>query len=239
MPMTNFRTRSATASGCSTSCISWEFDSKNEDYLKEALRALTTCALEWNVLDKDGFQEWGVTTLLAETRIKNGICTYAYGPTLRERLYTPSMYARINLSMQNKFGSKHAQALWEICVGLPQLPETSQRTLPLFPDLEDMPLAVKELKDAGLSPKDAWAIWQDGFDIVEPAVRPAIDGDSEAAFARYIREKIDLLKRRQASGKLSNRTIFLLKAIKKNYVDPDFTDVEKQKTPSARQRKAA
>lgn len=83
-----------------------EFESKNEDYLKEALEALVSCKVRWNILDKDRELEWGVTTLLAEARIKNGICTYAYGPTLRERLHNPHMYARISLSMQNKFDSK-------------------------------------------------------------------------------------------------------------------------------------
>jgi hypothetical protein len=92
-----------------------EFGSKNEDYLKEALEAIVSCKVRWNILDKDGEYEWGVTTLLAEAKIKNGICTYAYGPTLRERLHNPRMYARISLSMQNKFDSKHAQALWELC----------------------------------------------------------------------------------------------------------------------------
>jgi hypothetical protein len=93
-----------------------EFDSKNEDYLREALEALVGCKVKWNVLDKDGEWEWGVTTLLAEAKIKGGVCTYAYGPTLRERLYSPTMYAKIDLSIQNQFDSKHAQALWEICV---------------------------------------------------------------------------------------------------------------------------
>jgi len=93
-----------------------EFDSKNEEYLKEALKALTTCGVEWNTLEKDHAWEWGVTTLLAEATIKNGVCTYAYGPTLRERLHNPNMYARLSLSLQNKFKSKHAQALWELCV---------------------------------------------------------------------------------------------------------------------------
>jgi plasmid replication initiation protein len=93
-----------------------EFDSKNEEYLKEALRALIVCKVEWNVLNKDDQWEWGATTLLAEATIRSGICTYAYAPTLRERLHNPQMYARISLSMQNKFESKHAQALWELCV---------------------------------------------------------------------------------------------------------------------------
>ncbi|HSX81426.1 MAG TPA: replication initiation protein, partial [Candidatus Saccharimonadia bacterium] len=93
-----------------------EFSSKNDEYLKGALKALVGYKVEWNVLDKDNKWEWGVTTLLAEARIKDGVCTYAYGPMLRERLHNPNIYARISLSMQNKFDSKHALALWELCL---------------------------------------------------------------------------------------------------------------------------
>src|SRR4029450_10652711 len=91
-----------------------EFHSKNEDYLKEALEALVGCTVQWNVLNKDGEFVWGVTTLLAQAKIERGLCTYAYSPEMRRRLHNPSMYARLSLSMQNKFESKHAQALWEL-----------------------------------------------------------------------------------------------------------------------------
>jgi hypothetical protein len=93
-----------------------EFDSKNEEYLKEALKALITCLVEWNVLGKDREEEWGATALLAQAKIKHGVCTYAYSPEMRMRLHNPRMYARISLRMQNKFGSKYAQTLWELCV---------------------------------------------------------------------------------------------------------------------------
>ena len=93
-----------------------EFASKNEDYLKESLRALVTCAVEWNLLGKDKKQKWGISTLLADAEIENGICSYSYGAKLRKRLHNPTMYARISLSMQNKFESKYALALWELCV---------------------------------------------------------------------------------------------------------------------------
>ena len=43
-----------------------EFNSKNEDYVKEALEALVGCTVQWNVLNKDGQYVWGVTTLLAQ-----------------------------------------------------------------------------------------------------------------------------------------------------------------------------
>ena len=49
----------------------------------------------------------------------------------------------------------------------------------LFPDLEDMPLAIKILKEAGLSAKDAWEIWQTGFDGVEKGQRPEHTGEDE------------------------------------------------------------
>jgi len=52
-----------------------EFSSKNDEYLKGALKALVGYKVEWNVLDKDNKWEWGVTTLLAEARIKDGVCT--------------------------------------------------------------------------------------------------------------------------------------------------------------------
>jgi hypothetical protein len=93
-----------------------DYDSKNDEYLKVIIQAMRQCGLEWNILDKDGVNEWGTSTLLASAIIKNGICEYAYSPHLRERLYNPSMYARISLSLQNQFESKHAQALWELCI---------------------------------------------------------------------------------------------------------------------------
>jgi hypothetical protein len=281
-----------------------QFDSKNEDYLREALEALVGCKVKWNVLDKDGEWEWGVTTLLAEAKIKGGVCTYAYGPTLRERLYSPTMYAKIDLSIQNQFDSKHAQALWEICVDYlnevrgagetpfiplvtyrelmgihesqyPRFKEFNRRVvkepveeinrvtdfyvevdykresrkvtavkfkvqreqeLPhydvkqstLFPDLDDMPVTVKVLKDAGLSAHEAWEIWQHNFDGVDADKRPADIGDNpEAAFTHYVREKVHLLKQRKEQGKIKSDTGFLRQAIKHNYSNPGFAAEEK------------
>jgi len=81
----------------------------------------------------------------------------------------------------------------------------------LFPELEDIPVIVQELRDAGLSTQDALEIWQQGFACVEEGVRPTGPrDDAAAAFVQYVREKIHLLKRRQASGKVDNSTGFLL-----------------------------
>jgi hypothetical protein len=93
------------------------FNTHNLDPLKEALKTLARTVLEWNILDEDGAQEeWGATTLLAQAVIKNGYCVYAYSPELCEKLYRPEIYALLNLSIQRKFSSGYALALYENCL---------------------------------------------------------------------------------------------------------------------------
>ena len=91
------------------------FNSHNEEYLKETLEALVDCTVKWNILGKDNKQEWGVASLLAEARIIDGICTYAYPPYLRYKLYNPRIYTKLNLRLQNRFTSRYAMILWEVC----------------------------------------------------------------------------------------------------------------------------
>ncbi|HZC01173.1 MAG TPA: replication initiation protein, partial [Gammaproteobacteria bacterium] len=108
----------------------------------------------------------------------------------------------------------------------------------LFP-AEDMPLVVRLLKDVGLSSSDAWDIYQRGWAfVVDDVIRPVDPGgDAEVAFVRYIREKIHLLKRRQASGKVDNSTGFLLEAIRQNYANPEYT-AEKQREADRKNQQA-
>jgi hypothetical protein len=56
--------------------------------------------------------------MLAQAVIKKGSShfTYAFSPVLRRRLYSPEIYARINLSIQRRFRSGYALALYENCV---------------------------------------------------------------------------------------------------------------------------
>jgi Initiator Replication protein len=276
-----------------------EFHSKNEDYLKDALEALVGCKVKWNVLDKDGTAIWGVAALLAEAEIKAGVCTYAYGPKFRSLLYNPKMYARVCLSLQNRFDSKHALALWELCIdylgaerdygetpfislehfrelmGITEgmyptfkrlsekvinpaiteinrlsdfrvtvdyqrqsrkivalkfkirrvvlLPEPNKGQGRLFPELDDMPVVVRDLQEAGISAHESWEIWQQGFSCVHEGVRPAVPAEgADRAFEYYIREKIHLLQRKLASGRVENITGFLLEAIRKNFANPEF-----------------
>ncbi len=92
------------------------FNSNDHQLLREALEALVDLKIKWNVLDADGEEEWGVSTFLAQAVIRGGVCRYAYAPDLRKRLFSPEVYARINLAVQERFGSGYALALYENCV---------------------------------------------------------------------------------------------------------------------------
>jgi len=91
------------------------FNSRNQEHLKDMLKALTESIVEWNTLGKDQKQVWGVASLLASAEIENGICTYAFAPHLRLKLYNPRVYAKLNLRLQNRFSDRHALILWELC----------------------------------------------------------------------------------------------------------------------------
>ena len=91
------------------------FNSHNEDYLKETLEALVDCIVKWNVLGKDKKERWGVAALLASAEIESGICTYSFAAHLRYKLYNPRIYTKLNLRLQNRFTSRYALILWEIC----------------------------------------------------------------------------------------------------------------------------
>ena len=91
------------------------YASNDTEHLKETLEALVDCTVEWNILGKDNKQEWGVASLLASAKIKDGICTYGFAPHLRLQLHNPRIYTKLNLRLQNRFTSRYALILWEVC----------------------------------------------------------------------------------------------------------------------------
>ncbi len=90
-----------------------KYEGHNTSYIKQLVYDLQNITVEWNLLGKDG-DEWGRSVLLSGVIIKNGKLIYAYDPILKKKLYNPLMYAKINLSLQNKFKSKHSLALYEL-----------------------------------------------------------------------------------------------------------------------------
>lgn len=90
-------------------------DIRNIEHLRQSLLALMECVVQWNILNKDK-EQWGASHLLSEVTIENNILYYSYGTRFKEKLYNPKMYARISLSMQNRFNSKYSLALYELAV---------------------------------------------------------------------------------------------------------------------------
>lgn len=91
------------------------YNSNDFDTLRNSLRALAETVAEWDMLDEQGRQEWGVSSLLSFAKLKNGICEYAYSPALAQKLYDPKIYALINVQIQRNFSSGHGLALYENC----------------------------------------------------------------------------------------------------------------------------
>jgi len=90
-----------------------DYNSKNMEHLKSAIKSLAGTVVEYNIFDKDRGNEWGVFALLSQVKIKGNKVLYWYPPDIRELLMSPNVYARLDLAVQNKFSSKHSIALWE------------------------------------------------------------------------------------------------------------------------------
>src|SRR5215813_8570339 len=100
------------------------------------------------------------------------------------------------------------------------LPSQSTEQRGLFLD-KDMPEIAKELMNTGLSEHDALDVWHQGFNYVRADKRP-----KDMEYDTYIREKIHLLKK-QDTSKIRNQAGFLLKAIKENWINPEFATQRK------------
>jgi hypothetical protein len=108
------------------------YNSNDLQTLKQSLRGLAETVAEWDMLDAEGKQEWGVSSLLSYAKLKGGVCEYAYSPALAEKLHDPKVFALINLNIQRRFTSGHALALYENCYRFVRTGSTGWWTMDLF-----------------------------------------------------------------------------------------------------------
>ena len=85
----------------------------NYSYLKKILKALNGTQVEWNVLGVDRKTEWGVTTLLASAKLKNGVCFFEFSKELRNKIVESELYARIWFHIEKKLKGKHSITIYE------------------------------------------------------------------------------------------------------------------------------
>lgn len=115
-----------------TLCAMIGYNSNDMETLKASLRGLVETLAEWDMLDAEGQQEWGVSSLLAYAKLKGGVCEYAYSAALAEKLHDPKVFALINLNIQRRFTSGHALALYENCYRFVRTGSTGWWPLDLF-----------------------------------------------------------------------------------------------------------
>lgn len=125
-------TRSQHMIDARTLCQMIGYNSNDMETLKTALRGLAETIAEWNMLDAAGREEWGVSSLLAYAKLKDGVCEYGYSAALAEKLHDPKVFALINLDIQRRFTSGHALALYENCFRFVRTGSTGWWSLELF-----------------------------------------------------------------------------------------------------------
>ena len=115
-----------------TLCLMIGYNSNDMETLKASLRGLAETVAEWDMLDEEGRQEWGVSSLLAYAKLKGGVCEYAYSPALAQKLHDPKVFALINMNIQRRFTSGHALALYENCYRFVRTGSTGWWSIELF-----------------------------------------------------------------------------------------------------------
>lgn len=93
------------------------YESNDYDLLKKSIKGLISTVIEWNLLKEQEEENiWYASAILASAKIDRKYCVYSYSPEMRDLLYFPKMYARINLKIQAKFKSSYGLALYENCI---------------------------------------------------------------------------------------------------------------------------
>ena len=114
-------------------CKYLNYNGYNYEAIKQALKALVSIVIEWNVIDNSTQDEdWTASSILASVNIKKAICSYAYSPRMRQLLSYPSMYGIIDLAVQAKFTSGYGLALYENCSRYRKLKKTKIFTIEQF-----------------------------------------------------------------------------------------------------------
>lgn len=121
--------------------------SRNNEVLKDSLRALTSTVIEWNVFGEDRVEEWGVCTFLASGVIRGGKLYYILNPKIVEKINQPTLYAKIQLLVQSQVRKRHALVLYEFF--LDSLSRTRKDSLRIVLPTEKLYDLLSSNKDMG------------------------------------------------------------------------------------------
>lgn len=103
------------------------YNSNELNAIKKALVSLISTVVEWNLIDKervDNAGVWNASAIIADASIAGAVCTYSYSNKMRQLLFRPEMYGRLNMQVQARFKSSYGLVLYENCVRYQNIQET-------------------------------------------------------------------------------------------------------------------
>jgi plasmid replication initiation protein len=110
------------------------YDSRDYKKLKKSLIDLISTVIEWSIIDHSEQivdEKWRASAIISAAKIEKGVCTYEFSNIMREILYRPEMYGKIDIKVMIEFQSGYALALYENCIrfqGVSQTPWFSINT---------------------------------------------------------------------------------------------------------------
>ena len=110
-----------------TLCSLIGYNSHDYKTIKTALKKLISTVVEWNLVDRDRIENhevWIASGVIADASISGAICTYSYSKKMRELLYHPEIYGRLNIKVQAQFQSTYGLALYENCIRFQNIKQT-------------------------------------------------------------------------------------------------------------------
>lgn len=110
------------------------YDSKDQKKIKEALIALISTVIQWNIIDQQiGCENiWSASAIISDASIQGAICKYSYSKRMKQLLYRPDFYGRINMNVLSKFKSTYGLALYENCIRYQDIGHTARFTMEIF-----------------------------------------------------------------------------------------------------------
>jgi len=111
------------------------YNSNELNAIKKALVSLISTVVEWNLIDKervDNASVWNASAIIADASIVGAVCTYSYSNKMRQLLFRPEMYGRLNMQVQARFKSSYGLVLYENCVRYQNIQETPWFDMTIF-----------------------------------------------------------------------------------------------------------
>ena len=113
-----------------------DYSSNNQQHLKESARDLMTVVFEWDVMAaEDRRIKWKGSVMFPEVEVRDTSISYQISSQMLPVIKDPSMYAQIDLNIQNRFRRSSSLALWEFCFRYEKLGATKLTEWTLMRDM--------------------------------------------------------------------------------------------------------